>query len=193
MIGELLEKVKLLKYDNNLWAIDKQIRGKTETKAQRCVFSMYGNASETTLKLTAYKKSGLTNKGLFEFGGKKYIVSALMEHENKNYIEAVCGRVNTKVFTYKTFETEKGEFNRVIKSLVSEITFEGIVTEKYAKKITSAEARETYSTETQVNILITPISLDMGTVISSGADYVVTGKYEGEHMNEYEIVRRADA
>ena len=192
MIGELSERIKLLKYDNYLWTTDKLIRGKTETKAQRCVFSMYGTASETTLKLTAYKKSGLQNKGLFEFGGKKYIVSVLTEHENKNYIEAVCGRVNIKVFTYQTFETEKDELNRVVKTADTEITFEGIVTEKYAKKITGAQDGDFYATETQSKIVITPLNIDVGTVISSDGDFVIVGKYEGEYLNEYEIVRKAD-
>ena len=44
---------------------------------------MYGTASETTLKLTAYKKSGLQNLVCLSLAAKKYIVSVLTEHENK--------------------------------------------------------------------------------------------------------------
>ena len=202
-IGEMNQRIALLRYEANEWIEDNIIWAKAAVKQSRCVFSQYAVAGFPTWKLIVHRGSWITGENLLRMGNRLLLITDMAAAENENYLELSCGVVEVKRFTYEITETGRDELNRPVVTATADASFEGILTEKYVKHEEAFHAQRYekeittgHATQTQVFILMVPkcVKRKTGTALrADGRNYVVTLRHEtGGSFNEYELTARSD-
>lgn len=191
-ISNMKQRIKIYDPVSGVWLFRNSVWAETKEQPQRCIYSQYGSACETTTKVSTYFKNRIEQTNLIEIDGLKYIAASKQGKETRDKIELTCARVRVERCSYEKDTVTKNELNRVIHSRTEQVFFDGILADKYI----STSQNDVFNTESQIFVLMVQkcVKILLGTIVTVGNEkYEIVLRHEnGIFFNEYEIKKESD-
>lgn len=191
-ISNMKRRIKIYDPVSGVWLFRNSVWAETKEQPQRCIYSQYGSACETTTKVSTYFRNRIEQTNLIEIDGLKYIAASIQGKETRDKIEMACARVRVERCSFEKDAVTKNELNRVKHSGAEQVIFDGILVDKFI----SASQNNVCNTETQLFVLMVQkcVQISVGTIVTVGnVRYENVLRHENnDFFNEYEMKGERD-